>query len=74
MKANCGLFDLPRLEKLSPAAEDTLAECRSGRREPDRALVSAVRAIIDRISEMTDSIEPGEENPERGDGLALMHI
>ena len=67
VKGNCGFFDFPRLEKLSHAAEDTLAECRSGRREPDRALVSAVLAIIDRISEMTDSIEAGEEYPEGGD-------
>ena len=57
VKGNCGFFDFPQLEKLSHAAEDALSECRSGRREPDRALVSAVLAIIDRIGVMTDSIE-----------------
>lgn len=67
VKGNCGFFDFPRLEKLSHAAEDALAECRAGRREPDRALVSAVLAIIDRIGEMTDAIEAGEEFPEGGD-------
>jgi two-component system chemotaxis sensor kinase CheA len=67
VKGNCGFFDFPRLEKLSHAAEDALADCRSGRRDPDRALVSAVLAIIDRISEMTDSIEAGEDFPEGGD-------
>ncbi|WP_370189958.1 chemotaxis protein CheA [Qipengyuania sp.] len=67
VKGNCGFFDFPRLEKLSHAAEDALADCRAGRRDPDRALVSAVLAIIDRISEMTDSIEAGEDYPEGGD-------
>ena len=61
VKGNCGFFDFPRLEKLSHAAEDALAECRAGRRDADRALVSAVLAIIDRIGEMTDAIEAGEE-------------
>ncbi len=67
VKGNCGFFDFPRLEKLSHAAEDALADCRSGRRDPDRALVSAVLAIIDRISEITDSIEAGEDFPAGGD-------
>jgi two-component system chemotaxis sensor kinase CheA len=71
VKGNCGFFDFPRLEKLSHAAEDALAECRAGRREPDRALVSAVLAIIDRIGEMTDAIEAGEEYPEGGDEVLV---
>ena len=60
VKGNCGFFDFPRLERLSHAAEDALAECRAGRRRPDSALVSAVLAVIDRIGEMTDAIEAGE--------------
>ena len=67
VKGNCGFFDFPRLERLSHAAEDALAECRGGRREPDPVLVSAVLAIIDRISAMTDAIEAEEEFPEGGD-------
>ena len=67
VKGNCGFFDFPRLEKLSHAAEDALAECRAGRREPDSTLVTAVLAIIDRISEMTDAIEAGEDFPDGGD-------
>ena len=67
LKGNCGFFDFPRLEKLSHAAEDALAECRAGRREPDSTLVTAVLAIIDRISEMTDAIEAGEDFPDGGD-------
>lgn len=67
VKGNCGFFDFPRLERLSHAAEDALAECRAGRRAPDRALVSAVLAVIDRIGEMTDAIEAGSALPESGD-------
>lgn len=67
VKGNCGFFDFPRLEHLSHAAEDALAECRGGRREPDRALVNAVLAIIDRIGEMANAIESGEEFPSGGD-------
>jgi two-component system chemotaxis sensor kinase CheA len=61
VKGNCGFFDFPRLAALSHAAEDALADCRAGRREPDRALVSAVLAIIDRIAAMADVIEAGED-------------
>ncbi len=71
VKGNCGFFDFPRLEKLSHAAEDALAECRAGRREADGALVSAVLAIIDRISEMNDAIEAGEEYPKGGDDALI---
>ncbi|WP_299196676.1 chemotaxis protein CheA [uncultured Erythrobacter sp.] len=67
VKGNCGFFDFPRLADLSHAAEDALADCRAGRREPDSALVSAVLAIIDRIVAMVDAIEAGEEFAEGGD-------
>lgn len=67
VKGNCGFFDFPRLAGLSHAAEDALADCRAGRREPDRALVSAVLAIIDRIVQMIDAIEAGETFPDGGD-------
>ena len=60
VKGNCGFFDFPRLEALSHAAEDALADVRAGRRQPDAALVSAVLAIIDRIGEMVATIEAGE--------------
>ena len=67
VKGNCGFFDFPRLADLSHAAEDALSDCRAGRRQPDRALVSAVLAIIDRIAQMVDAIEAGEPFPEDGD-------
>jgi two-component system chemotaxis sensor kinase CheA len=72
VKGNCGFFDFPRLEALSHAAEDALADVRAGRRHPDGALVSAVLAIIDRIGEMVAAIEAGEEMP-GGDDSVLIH-
>src|SRR5215213_8941740 len=72
VKGNCGFFDFPRLEALSHAAEDVLAEVRAGRRQPDPALVSAVLAIIDRIAEMIAALDAGEEWP-AGDDSALIH-
>jgi len=67
VKGNCGFFDFPRLEALSHAAEDVLADVRAGRRQPDAALVNAVLAIIDRIAEMIEAIEANDEFPEGGD-------
>ncbi|HVU30256.1 MAG TPA: chemotaxis protein CheA [Sphingomicrobium sp.] len=72
VKGNCGFFDFPRLEALSHAAEDALADVRAGRRQADAQLVSAVLAIIDRIGEMIAAIEAGEEMP-GGDDSALFH-
>ncbi len=71
VKGNCGFFDFPRLAGLSHAAEDALADCRAGRREPDSTLVSAVLAIIDRIALMVDAIETGEEYTEGGDDALI---
>src|SRR6059058_5236310 len=71
VKGNCGFFDFPRLEALSHAAEDALADVRAGRRHPDGPLVSAVLAIIDRISEMVAAIDAGEDMP-AGDDSALI--
>jgi two-component system chemotaxis sensor kinase CheA len=71
VKGNCGFFDFPRLEGLSHAAEDALADVRAGRRQADGTLVSAVLAIIDRIGEMVSAIEAGEQMP-AGDDSALI--
>src|SRR4028119_204276 len=71
VKGNCGFFESPRLEALSHAAEDALADVRAGRRQPDGLLVSAVLGIIDRIGEMVAAIEAGEEMP-AGDDSALI--
>jgi two-component system, chemotaxis family, sensor kinase CheA len=71
VKGNCGFFDFPRLEALSHAAEDALADVRAGRRQADPALVSAVLAIIDRIGEMVGAIEAGEEFPASDDSALI---
>jgi len=71
VKGNCGFFEFPRLEALSHAAEDALADVRAGRRVPDAGLVSGVLGIIDRIAEMIAAIEAGEEFP-AGDDSALI--
>src|SRR5688572_25464292 len=71
VKGNCGFFDFPRLEALSHAAEDALADVRAGRRTADPALVSAVLAIIDRIGEMISAIDAGEDLPS-GDDSSLI--
>lgn len=71
VKGSCGFLDLPRLEKLSHAAEDVLADCRGDRRRPDAALVSAVLGVIDRIAELTDAIESGAIIPDAEDALLI---
>ena len=67
VKGNCGFFDFPRLEALSHAAEDALADVRAGRRQPDPSLVSSVLAIIDRIAEIVAAIGDGREQPDTDD-------
>ena len=59
VKGSCGFLDLPRLARLSHAAEDVLSAVRDGTRTPDTALVSAVLAIIDRIGELVEAIDAG---------------
>jgi two-component system chemotaxis sensor kinase CheA len=71
VKGNSGFFDLPRIKALSHAAEDALAAVRDGKRRPDAALVSAVLAIIDRISELADELESGEDAA-AGDDISLI--
>ena len=71
IKGNCGFFDFPRLEALSHAAEDVLADFRAGRRQPDRAAVDAVLATIDTIRGLVSLIEAGEPLPEADDSALI---
>ncbi len=57
VKGSCGFLDLPRLTRLSHAAEDALDAVRQGRLEPGSALVSAVLALVDRIAAVTDALD-----------------
>jgi two-component system chemotaxis sensor kinase CheA len=59
VKGSCGFLDLPRLARLSHAAEDVLAAVRDGKRTPDTALVDAVLGIVDRIGEIVEAIDAG---------------
>lgn len=74
VKGNCGFFELPRLEALSHAAEDVLADVRAGRRQADAALVSAVLAIIDRIGDMVEAIDAGNALPGDGDEALILAL
>jgi two-component system chemotaxis sensor kinase CheA len=71
VKGNCGFFDLPRLEKLSHAAEDVLADVRAGNRAADPSLVSAVLGVIDRIGELVQALETGEAIASEDDELLI---
>jgi two-component system, chemotaxis family, sensor kinase CheA len=67
VKGNCGFFDFPKLEALSHAAEDALADVRAERRHADSRLVDAVLAVIDRIGVMIGEIDRGEALSEADD-------
>ena len=60
VKGSCGFLDLPRLTRLSHAAEDALDAVRQGELAPTSAFVSAVLAIIDRIAAVTDALSSEE--------------
>src|SRR3569832_178516 len=67
VKGSCGFLDLPRLARLSHAAEDVLAAVRDGNRTPDTALVNAVLAIVDRIGEIVEAIDVGASLDDSGE-------
>lgn len=71
IKGSCGFLDLPRLARLSHAAEDALAAVRSGDRHPDSALVSAILAIIDRIGDLVEAIDAGDSLDDDGEALLI---
>ncbi len=64
VKGSSGFLDLTRIGALAHAAEGALGEVRDGTRDPSPALVSAVLAIIDRITDLTGEIgREGVEPP-----------
>lgn len=71
VKGSCGFLDLPRLAKLSHHAEDALAAVRDGRRVADARLVDAVLAIVDRIGEMVEALDAGQDIGTDGDELLI---
>lgn len=64
VKGSCGFLGLPRLLRLSHAAEDVLADVRAGTRTPDRALLNAVLAVVDRIGALVEALDGGAAVPE----------
>jgi two-component system chemotaxis sensor kinase CheA len=71
VKGSCGFLDLPRLARLSHAAEDVLADVRAGERMPDRALVNAVLGVVDRIGEIVEAIDAGAALDDTGEDLLI---
>jgi two-component system chemotaxis sensor kinase CheA len=71
VKGSCGFLDLPRLARLSHAAEDVLAAVRSGERSPDQKLVTAVLAVVDRIGEIVEAIDAGAALDDSGEELLI---
>jgi two-component system chemotaxis sensor kinase CheA len=71
VKGSCGFLDLPRLERLSHAAEDVLAAVREGTRRPDRRLVNAVLGVVDRIGEIVEAIDAGVALDNTGEDLLI---
>jgi two-component system chemotaxis sensor kinase CheA len=71
VKGSCGFLDLPRLARLSHAAEDALAAVRDGDRHPDLALVNAVLGIVDRIGEVVEAIDAGVALDDTSDDLLI---
>ncbi|USU09555.1 chemotaxis protein CheW [Sphingomonadaceae bacterium OTU29MARTA1] len=71
VKGSCGFLDLPRLARLSHAAEDVLAAVRDGKRVPGRTLVDAVLAIVDRIGEIVEAIDSGAALDDSSEDLLI---
>ncbi|MBA14907.1 MAG: chemotaxis protein CheA [Sphingomonas sp.] len=71
VKGSCGFLDLPRLGRLSHAAEDVLDQVRRGEREPDRGLVNAVLAVVDRIGEIVEAIDAGNSLDDSGEDMLI---
>jgi two-component system chemotaxis sensor kinase CheA len=59
VKGSCGFLSLPRLLRLSHAAEDVLSAARDGKVEVSADLVTAVLAVIDRIAVLTEALDTG---------------
>jgi two-component system, chemotaxis family, sensor kinase CheA len=60
VKGSCGFLNLPRLLKLSHAAEDLMSAAREGQITPTADLVTAVLAVIDKIGDITNALESGQ--------------
>ncbi|MGA8497548.1 MAG: hybrid sensor histidine kinase/response regulator [Xanthobacteraceae bacterium] len=67
IKGTCGFLALPRLERLTHAAETLMGKFRDGMPVTAEA-VTLILSTIDRIKSILDTIEKSEQEPEGGDG------
>ena len=67
IKGSSGFLALPRITALSHAAEDALDQVRRGHRTADAALVTAVLAIIDRLSTLCAALGSRGQEPHGDD-------
>ena len=66
IKGTCGFLALPRLERLTHAAETLMGKFRDGMPVTAEA-VTLILSTIDRIKSILDTIEKSEQEPEGGD-------
>lgn len=59
VKGSCGFLDLPRLLRLSHAAEDILSCARDGQIIASAQLVTKILAVVDRIAALTEALDTG---------------
>ncbi|WP_432770106.1 MAG: chemotaxis protein CheA [Sphingopyxis sp.] len=76
IKGGSGFLALPRVTALAHAAEDALDQVRRGQRTADAALVTAVLAILDRLTMLcavlgSNGAEPAGEDGDVIDALAI---
>jgi two-component system, chemotaxis family, sensor kinase CheA len=60
VKGSCGFLDLPRLMRLSHAAEDVLSAAREGKITASAGLVTATLEVIDQIGILTEALVTGD--------------
>jgi two-component system chemotaxis sensor kinase CheA len=73
VKGSCGFLNLRRFERLSHAAEDTLAQIREGKRSADAATISAVLAVMDRIALLANALSSGETEPDESEDDIILY-
>ena len=71
IKGTCGFLDLPRLERISHAAEDLLGALRDGERQVTPELITAVLAAVDRMRVIVTGIAGNGAEP-AGDDEPLL--
>ncbi len=67
IKGSSGFLDLPRVTALAHATEDALDQVRRGNRTADAALVTAVLAIVDRLSKLCATLGSSGSEPKGND-------